>query len=135
MKKINVKFKIYNKNLVKKTIGTGAFVLVAAVSSSKPLTMICSISAGLLIANIASNIKANKKDNHSLTKREIIVNKLKELKEELTINENKKPIIKSEKQTVIEKIEPKINVKKAVPVQQKLSPLDEYISKVQSSSK
>lgn len=87
MKDIKGTIKFYNTNLVKKTLGTGAFILVADISSSKPFTIVCSIGAGLMIANITSKLKERRNEvgnsEPKKSKRSIIVEKLKELKDEL----------------------------------------------------
>lgn len=108
MKNIKGTIKFYNTNLVKKTLGTGAFILVAGISSSKPLTIMCSVGAGLMIANITSKLKERrnevKNSEPKKTKRSIIIEKLRELKGELL---ETKPEISKEK--VQEKNTPKAN--------------------------
>lgn len=106
MKDIRGTIKFYNTNLVKKTLGTGAFILVASASSDKTLTIICSVGAGLMIANIASKLKERRNEVKAnapgKSKRSIIVEKLKELKTELLENkpelsEKKAPVVNTSK--------------------------------------
>lgn len=109
IKKIKGTIKFYNKNLVKKTIGTGAFILVAEISSSKNFTILCSIGAGLMIANMVSKLKERRNEigtNASKkSKRSIIVEKLKELKAELL---ETKPELSEEKEEALVIATPKV---------------------------
>lgn len=126
MKDIKGTIKFYNTNLVKKTLATGAFILVADISSYKPLTIICSVGAGLMIANIASKLKerrnASKTSVPKVSKRSIIIEKLKELKDELLEN---KPEL-SEKKTPVAstpKVVRQSEAVRVVPVEKKEKPI------------
>lgn len=139
MKDIKGTIKFYNTNLVKKTIGTGAFILVAELSSSKNFTIMCSIGAGLMIANIASKLKERRNENKTnmpkKSKRSIIVDKLKELKNELL---ETKPELFEETVKVVTtpKVVKENNLVKIAPVEKvspslprNSDPLGEYITK------
>jgi len=106
MKDIRGTIKFNNTNLVKKTLGTGAFILVANASTDKTLTIICSVGAGLMIANIVSKLKQRRNEvktsEPKKTKRSILVDKLKELKTELLetkpeLSEQKTPVVSAPK--------------------------------------
>jgi hypothetical protein len=141
MKNIKGTIKFYNKNLVKKTIGTGAFILVAEISSSKNFTIICSIGAGLMIANIISKLKERRNEVRTnapkKSKRSILVEKLKELKAELL---ETNPEIIDEKEEAVVIATPKVvkenNLVKKAPVEKIIpsmprnsDPLGEYIAR------
>ncbi len=139
MKDIKGTIKFYNTNLVKKTLGTGAFILVAGISSSKPITIMCSVGAGLMIANIASKLKERRNELKSgtprKTKRSIILEKLKELKDELLENtpelsEKKTPVVntpKVVKQSTLVQVSPVEKITKSKPITS--DPLGEYIER------
>ncbi len=143
MKNLKGTIKFYNTNLVKKTLATGAFILVADVSSYKPLTIICSVGAGLMISNIASKLKERRNESKTgapkVSKRSIIIEKLKELKDELLEN---KPELTEKKTPVFitSKLVKESEVVRTVPVEKKekavvqstprnSDPLGEYIER------
>ncbi len=103
MKNIKGTIKFYNKNVIKKCLGTGALILVADVSPIKSITILSSIGAGLMIASIASKIKERKENNDSSSlkrnKRSIIIEKLKELKAELVTEFEKEKTSKNKVET------------------------------------
>jgi len=139
MKDIKGTIKFYNTNLVKKTLGTGAFILVANISSYKPLTIICSVGAGLMIANIASKLNERRNEGKTNTskksKRSILADKLKEFKNELLettpeLSEKKIPVVstpKVAKQNTLVKSAPV--AKKQASTTYSESPLDRYIAR------
>lgn len=117
MKDIKGTIKFYNKYVIKKCLGTGALILVADVSPLKSITIISSIGAGFMIANIASKLKEIKENNDpSLSKRNkrsIIIEKLKELKAELVTEIEKE---KSSKKKVETSTKKEISTKKELSI-------------------
>lgn len=152
MKDIKGTIKFYNKNVIKKCLGTGALILVADVSPLKSITIISSIGAGLMIANIASKIKERKENSDSsllkTNKRSIIIEKLKELKAELVTevekeNSSKKKVETSTKKEIGTKKELSISnyarlenkPKEAVTIPSNFDLLGDYIARQKTLKK